>query len=51
MVKSAVALAGGWWLLTHLSNKNKIRYLRTACEVAGIPFGKRTGLHIDLPNA
>ena len=51
MVKSAVALAGGWWLLSHLSNKDKIRHLRIACEVAGIPFGKRAGLHIDLPNA
>ena len=49
--RSAAVLPGGWWVHVHLSNKDKIRYLRTACEVAGIPFGKRAGLRIDLPNA
>ena len=51
MIKSAVALSGDWWLLTHMSNKQKIHSLRTACEVASIPFGDRTGLDIHLPNA
>ena len=51
MVKTAVPLPGNWWLLTHLSNKNKIRALRIACDVADIPFGDPRGLDIHLPNA
>ena len=51
MVNSAVLLPDDWWLLTHLSNKDKIQALRIACEVAGIPFGERNGLQIVLPNA
>ena len=38
----------GWWLDTNLSNKDKIRRLRMACEVAGIPFGKPRGLKITF---
>ena len=49
--KSATPLPGGWWVHVNLSNKDKIRHLRTACEVADIPFGQRSGLQIDLPNA
>ena len=49
--KRAVLLPGGWWLQTHLSNSDKIRNLKIACSVAGIPFGEPGGLHIDLPNA
>ena len=51
MVKDAVPLPGDWWLLTHMSNQNKIHSLRIACEVAGIPFGDRAGVDIHLPNA
>jgi hypothetical protein len=51
MVNSAVLLPGDWWLLTHLSNKDKTHALRIACEVAGIPFSDRAGLDIHLPNA
>ena len=48
---SAVLIPGGWWLQTQLSNSHKIRDLKIACSVAGIPFGEPGGLHIDLPNA
>ena len=41
-------LSSGWWLYTNLSNRNKLRYLRIACDVAGIPFGDPGGLKIDL---
>jgi hypothetical protein len=51
MVRSAALLPGDWWLLTHLSNKQKTHSLRIACEVAGIPFGERAGLELILPNA
>jgi len=39
-----------WYLNTNLSNKQKIKYLKIACEVAGIVFGHRDGLKIELPN-
>ena len=39
-------LPGGWFLNTHSSTEEKIRILRKACEVAGIPFGKPRGLKI-----
>lgn len=51
MRQGAVSLPGGWWLLTHLSNKNKVSVLRTVCKAAGIPFGRRDGLQIALPNS
>ena len=49
--KSAVQIPSGWWLQTQLSNSDKIRDLKIACSVAGIPFGEPGGLHIDLPNS
>ena len=51
MVESAVAIGNGWWLLTKISNAKKISRLKSACAAAGIPFGDRSGLLIDLPNA
>ena len=51
VVRSAASLPGSWYLLTHMSNKQKIHSLRIACRTAGIPFGDRSGLEIDLPNA
>ena len=47
---AARPLPRGWWIHCHLSNKDKIRYLKIACDVAGIPFGNSAGLEIDLPN-
>jgi hypothetical protein len=32
-------LRGGWWLDTNLSNDQKMRLIRIACEVAGIKYG------------
>ena len=51
MRKSAVSLPGGWWFLTRRSNRNKISILKTACDAAGVPFGRPDGLQIDLPNS
>ena len=47
----AVQISGGWWLHTHMSNKQKANSLRSACTVAGILFGDRSGLNIRLPNS
>ena len=41
-------ISPGWWLDTNVSNKDKIKRLRVACEVAGIPFGKPRGLKITF---
>ena len=41
-------ISTGWLLDTRVSNEGKIRRLRTACEVAGIPFGKPRGLRITF---
>lgn len=41
-------LLGGWWLDKNISNEYKNRRLRKACEVAGIPFGKREGLKVPF---
>ena len=49
--KSAAEISNGWWLLTQLSNRDKIKYLKEACSVAGIPFDSPEGLQITLPNA
>ncbi len=38
----------GWWLDTNLSNESKIKRLQIACKVAGIPFGKPSGLKITF---
>lgn len=42
----AKLLPGGWWLTTHSSTDVKKSMLRTACEIAGIPFEKRQGLKL-----
>ncbi len=50
MRSTAVQLPRDWWLLTWFGSKMKLRKLRIACEVAGIPFDDRSGLKIDLPS-
>ncbi len=49
MPNARAQLSNGWWLDTNLSNQDKIRRLRIACDVAEIAFGNRDGLDIDLP--
>ena len=44
--KRAKEISPGWWLDTNLSNEDKIKRLRMACEVAGVSFGKPRGLKI-----
>ena len=46
--ETARQLSGGWWLKTHSSTDVKVRILRKACEIAGIPFGKPSGLKITF---
>ena len=46
--KTARRLPGGWWLKTHSSTDRKIRILRKACKIAGIPFGKSSGLKLEF---
>lgn len=46
--KTARRLPGGWWLKTHSSTDRKVRVLRKACKIAGIPFGKSTGLKVEF---
>ncbi|GIX09064.1 hypothetical protein [Elioraea sp.] len=42
-------IARGWFANTNISNQQKERILRAACEAAGIVFGR--DLRIELPNA
>ncbi|MYC40683.1 MAG: hypothetical protein F4X55_06740 [Candidatus Dadabacteria bacterium] len=46
--KTARRLPGGWWLKTHSSTDRKVRILRKACKIAGIPFGKSSGLKLEF---
>ena len=43
-----IEISAGYLLDTRVSNDGKIKRLRTACEVAGIPFGKPRGLKITF---
>ena len=40
-------LPDGWWIDSNLSNKAKVRWIRQACEVAGVKFGQ--DLRINIP--
>ena len=44
----AIEISPGWWLDTNVSNRDKLKRLRIACEIAGIPFGKPSGLKITF---
>ena len=46
--KRAIEISPGWWLDVNVSNRDKLKRLRIACEVAGIPFGKPGGLKITF---
>ncbi len=46
--KRAEGIFPGWWLDTDVENKYKLRNLRTAREVAGIPFGASEGLKVNF---
>ena len=47
-IKRSEEISPGWWLDTNLSNKYKIKRLGMACKIAGIPFGKPSGLKITF---
>ena len=38
LINDAFELPGGWWIGTHSSNAQKMKWIRKACEVAGIKF-------------
>lgn len=38
--RSIRSLPGGWYLNVHSGNDQKARWIRIACECAGIEFGK-----------
>ena len=44
----AKEISSGLWLDTHLSNEEKIKRLKMACKVAGVPFGEPRGLKITF---
>ncbi len=37
-----------WWIYTKIDRNRKIRYLKTACTVAGLAFGNPDGLMVDF---
>ena len=41
-------IAPGWFANTNISNREKEKILRAACEAAGLVFGR--DLQIELPN-
>lgn len=46
LTEDARQLKPGWWLYTKLSNKQKEKVIRMACEVAGIKYG--TDLQVNF---
>ena len=40
LINDAFELPGGWWIGTHSSNAQKMKWIRAACEVAEIKFGR-----------
>lgn len=49
LAKSAREVAPGWFIGCNVANREKVRILRAACDVAGIAFGR--DLKIDLTHA
>ena len=45
--RASYALPGGWWLGTHCSNRDKMRRIKEACQVAGLEFGR--DLLVSIP--
>lgn len=45
--KRCRSLPGGWWIDSNISNTAKIKWIRQACEVAGVKFGQ--DLRINIP--
>ena len=41
-------LPGGWWLATHCSNRDKLRRIERACQVAGVDFGHDLKVHMPV---
>ena len=46
--KHSRPLPGGWWLATHCSNKDKLKRLEQACQVAGVELGRDLIVHIPV---
>ena len=39
-IRAPVKIPGGWWIDTHSNNAQKKEWIKAACEVAGIRFGR-----------
>ena len=48
-LRHALPLPGGWWIATHCSNKQKMQWIRKACYLLDLEFGR--DLVVNLPNA
>ena len=42
-------LPGGWWIDTCLNNDTKVRYIKDACRLAGVEFGRELIIGIPPP--
>jgi hypothetical protein len=49
LLEFTTELLPGWWLGTNISNHDKMRIIRKACEIEKVKFGKDVA--IALPNA
>ncbi len=38
--RSALPLPGGWWVSTHMGNKEKLKRIKQACELLGLEYGR-----------
>ncbi len=48
-LRNALPLPGGWYISTHCSNKQKMQWIRKACSLLDLEFGR--DLVVNLPNA
>lgn len=48
LVDNAVEIVPGWYLDTNISNREKVRIVEHACEVAGVRRGKDIDLIIEI---
>lgn len=44
LTSMTLELAPGWWLGTNISNREKLRIARKACEIAGVTYGEEVAL-------
>ena len=47
-LRAALPLPGGWWISTYCSNMQKLKWIRAACQLVGLEYGR--DIEINLPN-